>query len=282
MRMVDQVFQRAEEFDVLHFHIDCLHYPLSIRSSCVGVSTLHGRLDLSHITECYRSFRQLPFVSISESQREPMPWLNWVGTIHHGLPEDLHTFVEKPGDYLAFLGRISPEKRVDRAIEIAQRAGLPIKVAAKISRDDRAYYEQAIEPLLRQPNVEFLGEIGDSDKQELLGNARALLFPIDWPEPFGLVMIEAMACGTPVIAFPCGSVPEVIDHGTSGLISRTIEDAVRAVESLSTFSRQQCRQRFEERFTSARMANDYASLFRRMVDGAEVASDAEITTPRYA
>jgi glycosyltransferase involved in cell wall biosynthesis len=283
MRMVDHVFRRADEFDVLHFHIDCLHFPLSARYAHAGVSTLHGRLDLEHITECYRSFRDLPFVSISQAQRHPMPWLNWAGTVHHGLPEDLHQFVAKPGDYLAFLGRISPEKRADLAIEIARRAGLPIKIAAKVGRDDVDYYEQVIVPLLRQSHVEFLGEIGDADKQELLGNARALVFPIDWPEPFGLVMIEAMACGTPVIAFPSGSVSEVIDDGINGALVRSVEEAVQAVDGLSSLSRQECREQFEQRFTAARMARDYVALFQEVIDQAdELTADAEITTVRYA
>src|SRR3954447_5710201 len=194
--LIEEVFRRAEELDVLHFHIDYLHFPVSRRLRVPHVTTLHGRLDLPDLVPLHREFRGMPVTSISDAQRAPLPWLDWQGTVYHGLPGDLHHLVDEPGDYLAFLGRVSPEKGLDHAIEIARRAGLPLRVAAKVDPADVAYYEEVIQPLLAQPHVEFLGEIGEEEKQGFLGNARAVLFLIDWPEPFGLVMIEAMACGT--------------------------------------------------------------------------------------
>ncbi len=266
--MIEEVFRRADDFDFVHFHVDYLHLPASSRQRVPYVTTLHGRLDLPDLVPLYRTFPGAPVISISNAQREPLPWLNWRGTVAHGLPEDLHDCQEEPEDYLAFLGRVSPEKRLDLAIEIARRAGLPLRIAAKVDRADADYYEQVIRPLLRGPGVEFLGEIGERDKTTLLGRARALLFPIDWPEPFGLVLIEAMACGTPVIAFRRGSVPEVLDHGESGFICSTVEEAVEAVAHLPEISRRGCRQVFERRFTAARMARDYVDIYRRELEGA--------------
>ncbi len=211
--MLEHVVQRAAEFDVLHFHVDYLHFPFSRRQPTPHVTTLHGRLDIPDLVPLYREFNGVPLVSISDAQREPLPWANWLATVYHGLPPDLYRFRGEPGGYLAFLGRISPEKRVDRAIEIAQRVRMPLRIAAKIDAVDQAYFEREIEPLLDDPLVEYVGEIGETEKDEFLGNAQALLFPIDWPEPFGLVMIEALACGTPVIAYRHGSVPEVLDDG---------------------------------------------------------------------
>jgi glycosyltransferase involved in cell wall biosynthesis len=265
--MVEEVYRRAEAFDIIHFHIDYLHFPASSRLQVPHVTTLHGRLDLPDLVPLYRGFPAMSVVSISNAQRAPLPWLNWQGTIHHGLPEDLFALREAPEDYLAFLGRISPEKGLERAIEIARQVGLPLRIAAKVDRADQEYYEQSIRPLLRQPGIEFLGEIGDRDKQEFLGNARGLLFPIDWPEPFGLVMIEAMACGTPVIAFPRGSVTEVVDPGETGFVCSTVEEAVAAVGRLPEISRRGCRQVFERRFSAARMARDYVELYRRQLEG---------------
>jgi len=229
------------------------------------VTTLHGRLDIPDLVPLYQEFQEMPLVSISESQRRPLPWVNWQGKVYHGLPENLHRFRPDPGKYLAFLGRISPEKRVDRAIKIATDAGIPIKIAAKVDTADKEYFEEAIKPLLRESLVEFVGEIGEKEKDEFLGNALALLFPIDWPEPFGLVMIEAMACGTPVIAFRHGSVPEVMEEGRSGFIVDGVDDAVKAVGRISELSRKVCRRVFEERFTSARMAHDYINVFERLI-----------------
>jgi len=267
LAMLEEVFAQRDEFDIIHFHIDYLHFPISQREEAVHVTTLHGRLDLPELSLIYRRFAEMPVVSISDAQRRPLPYANWQGTVHHGLPEDRHTFHEDPGKYLAFLGRISPEKRLDRAIEIATQAGVPLKIAAKIDRVDRDYFETVIRPLLDNPLVEFIGEIGCPEKNEFLGQAMALLFPIDWPEPFGLVMIEAMACGTPVIAFPRGSVPEIIEDGRSGFVVPSVSDAVKAVNRLAKIPREECRASFEQRFTASRMAEDYLVLYKRLIWG---------------
>ena len=227
--MLEQVFRRAEEFDVIHFHCDYLHFPLSCRLKPINVTTLHGRLDIPDLQPLYREYAGMPLVSISNAQRKPLPHCNWAATVYHGLPLDLHQPNTQPGKYLAFLGRVSPEKGCDRAIEIARRAGMPIKIAAKIDKVDRAYYDRVVKTLFNEPHVEYIGEINESQKDEFLGNAYALLFPIDWPEPFGLVMIEAMACGTPVVAFSCGSVPEIMEDGKTGFVITDIDEAVEAV-----------------------------------------------------
>ena len=262
--MLELVRQRAREFDVLHFHIDYLHAPLVREFGRPTLSTHHGRLDLPDLAAFYTVFPDLPLVSISDSQRVHLPRANWLGTVYHGLPRDLLSF--RPvaaGGYLAFLGRISPEKRPDWAIEIAARAGMQLKIAAKIDRADQTYWEEEIRPLVaRHPNVEFIGEICDREKADFLGDAAALLFPVDWPEPFGLVMIEAMACGTPVIAFRRGSVAEVLKEGISGFIVDTVEQAVAAVARAASLDRAAARAEFEARFTAERMANDYLKLYR--------------------
>ncbi|MDR5727810.1 MAG: glycosyltransferase family 4 protein [Terriglobia bacterium] len=263
-RMLEMVAQEASDFDVVHFHIDYLHFPVTRRQNFVSVTTLHGRLDIPDLHPLFREFPEMNLVSISDAQRLPMEWANWVGTVHHGLPEDLHTAKEQPGQYLAFLGRISPEKRVDRAIEVARRVGMPIKIAAKIDAVDRDYFESHIRGLLRDPLVEYMGEISESEKSEFLGNAYALLFLIDWEEPFGLVMTEAMACGTPVIAYRRGSVPEVIDDGVSGYIVDNMEDAVEAVGRIPALSRLKIRKVFEDRFSARRMCHDYIEIYRRI------------------
>ncbi len=264
--MLEQVFARASEFDVVHFHCDYLHFPWSRRHSICRVTTLHGRLDIADLQPLYREYRDEPLVSISDSQRRPLTWANWQSTIHHGLPLDLYGFHEKPGDYLAFLGRISPEKRLDRAIEIAKAVGMKLKVAAKVDAADHEYYEQQITPLLKEHRslVEFVGEIGDDAKDDFLGNAFALLFPIDWPEPFGLVMIEAMACGTPVVALRNGSVPEVLDDGVTGFVVDDLEQGIAAVERVRGLSRRACRQTFERRFNAGRMTEKYLDVYRRL------------------
>ena len=251
---------------MLHFHIDLLQFPLIRDFADRTVTTLHGRLDLPDLFPFYQAFPEIPVVSISDHQRLPMPPVNWVGRVHHGVPSALLPFsAEAKGGYLAFLGRISPEKRPDRAIEIAVRAGVPLKIAAKIDNVDRAYWDSTIAPLVkRHANVEYVGEINDLQKGEFLGNARALLFPIDWPEPFGLVMIEAMACGTPVVAFRAASVPEVIEDGVSGFIVRDIDQAVEAVSRLGTLDRRAIRAAFDKRFSVARMANDYLAIYRSL------------------
>jgi glycosyltransferase involved in cell wall biosynthesis len=262
--MLERVMARAREFDVVHFHVDYLHFPLSRRMRTAQLTTLHGRLDIPDLEPVYREFAEMPVVSISDAQREPLRDANWMGTVYHGLPRDLYTFRDRPGGYLAFLGRISPEKRVDRAIRIARQLGMPLKIAAKIDAVDREYFTHAIAPLLDAPGVEYVGEVGEREKDELLGNALALLFPIEWPEPFGLVMIEAFACGTPVIAYRRGSVPEVIEEGVTGFMVDSMEDAIRAVERAGSLDRRACRDSFERRFTSERMANDYLRLYTEL------------------
>jgi glycosyltransferase involved in cell wall biosynthesis len=262
--MLEEVRQRVDDFDVLHFHIDLLQAPLMRELSDRTVTTLHGRLDLPDLQPFYQAFADLPLVSISHDQRRPIASAGWVGNVYHGLPRDLLPFRPEPagGGYLAFTGRIAPEKRPDRAIEIAAKAGLPLKIAAKVDKVDEVYWNEVIEPMVRShPNVEFIGEVNDEEKPEFMGNARALLFPIDWPEPFGLVMIEAMSCGTPVIAFNRGSVPEVIDDGVTGTIVETVDQAVEAVKRLDTIDRQTVRSTFEKRFTVERMAKDYLQIY---------------------
>jgi glycosyltransferase involved in cell wall biosynthesis len=265
IRQIEEVYRRADEFDVLHFHIDYLHYPLSARMGAARLTTLHGRLDIPDLEPLYRRFPDEPVVSISDDQRSPLSWVNWQATIHHGLPLVLLNPHPAPGQYLAFLGRISPEKRPDRAIELARRTGFPLKMAAKVDKADREYFEAEIRPLLKDnPLVEFIGEINEQQKDEFLGNAAGLLFPIDWPEPFGLVMIEAMACGTPVIAWRGGSVPEIIEPGANGFIVEDMEQAVAAIEQLGSIDRRRCRAIFEERFSVSRMARDYVDAYREI------------------
>jgi glycosyltransferase involved in cell wall biosynthesis len=264
--MLEQLRRQPHDFDVIHFHIDYLHYPISRRERWPGLTTLHGRLDIPDLQPLYDEFRDMPVVSISEDQRTPLPQANWYATVHHGLPEDLYALHEEPGQYLVFLGRVSPEKRVDRAVDIARRTGLPLRVAAKVDAADRQYFQAEVEPLLSEPFVEFLGEIGDHEKEALLGNAIALLFPIDWSEPFGLVMIEAMACGTPVIAWRAGSVPEVMVDGVTGFIVDDMDAAVAATSRVGALSRRRCRRVFEDRFTVERMAADYLRVYRRIRD----------------
>lgn len=265
--LMERVFERAEEYDILHFHTDLFQYPLATRQNVPFVSTQHGRLDIPELVPMYREFENVPVSSISRSQRTPLAWLNWVGNVLHGIPISLYGPNYSPEGYLAFLGRISPEKGIENAIEIARRAGLPLKVAAKIDKADEDYYNTSVKSLIEtSPHVEFIGEIGDKDKAEFLGNARALLFPIEWPEPFGLVMIEAMACGTPVIAFRHGSVPEVLKDRVTGFIVEDVASATEAIDSLDLISRRRCRLEFETHFTSTRMANDYLKLYLKLVE----------------
>ena len=263
--MLEQVAQSAHHFDVIHFHVDYLHYPMSRRSGYRHLTTLHGRLDLPELGPLYDEYDDVPVVSISDAQRASVPHAAWLRTVHHGIPRDLYQLHAEPGSYLAFVGRTSPEKRLDRAIEIARRAGIPLRIAAKVDPADRDYFREVIEPLLDGPHVEFVGEIGEAEKNEFFGNAIALLFPIDWPEPFGLVMIEAMACGTPVIAFPGGSVAEVIDEGLTGFIVDDVDAAVAAVQRVAGLDRAACRALFEERFAAWRMARDYVALYEELI-----------------
>ena len=265
--LLEQVFRQASTFDLMHFHIDYLHFPLSVRQHIPTVTTLHGRLDLPDLIPVFQMFPTMPVVSISNSQRTPLPWLNWLETVYHGLPEDLYTFQEAPGTYLAFLGRMSPEKGVEQAIAIAQRVGMPLKIAAKVDQNDNEYFHEVVQPLLNNSLIEYIGEVGGDNKDAFLGQAYAVLFPIDWPEPFGLVMIEALACGTPVIAYPRGSVPEVLEDGVTGWMVEGIEGAVQAVGRVSALSRARCRQVFEERFSASRMAHDYLRIYKQLLGG---------------
>lgn len=259
-----QVIERAHEFDLLHFHTDYLHFPYTQGKNIATLTTLHGRLDIPELKPVYQQFSDIPVVSISNAQRIPLPMANWTGTVYHGLPPGLLKQGKGDGNYVAFLGRVSPEKRLDRAIEIARLAGMNIKIAAKIDKADQPYYEKKIRKLLKQPHVEFLGEIGEEQKEELLGNAAALLFPIDWPEPFGMVMIESLACGTPVIAWNCGSVPEILTNGQSGFIVESIPQAVKALKNINSISRDNCRAIFERRFSARAMATHYIELYEKM------------------
>jgi glycosyltransferase involved in cell wall biosynthesis len=261
LAMLDEVRRHQDEFDVIHFHTDMIHFPMFEAMAARTVTTLHGRLDIKDLTEVYERWNTFPLVSISDAQRVFLPLANWVGTVHHGMPASLYRFSPRSKGYLAFLGRISPEKGPDRAIAIAKAVGMPLKIAAKVDAADRAYFETEIQPLLDHPLVEFIGEIGDADKSEFLGGADALLFPIEWPEPFGLVMIEAMACGTPVIAYRHGSAPEVIAEGISGLLVSGETEAALAVPRARELDRSLVRQYFDERFSAEVMARAYLGIY---------------------
>ena len=267
VRMMELVFRDIRCFDVIHFHCDYLHFPLVRRHGCATITTLHGMVHPHDVGALFDEYRDVPLVSISDDQRRPIPDANWQGTVHHGLPRDSFTFRPERGSYLVYLGRMSPEKRVDRAIEIARRVEMPLKIAGKIYPEEKHYFETTLVPLLRTsaPLVDFVGELGDRDRDELLGNAAAFLFPIEWSEPFGLVMIEALACGTPVVAWRRGSVPEVIEHGVTGYVVESIEEGVRAVNVIDRLSRAACRESFERRFDARRMATGYLDVYRRVI-----------------
>lgn len=269
LNQLHEVRKRARRFDVIHFHLDLLHLPLFADMARRTITTLHGRLDYKDLPDAYRRWPDYPLVSISDSQRAPLIAANWLGTVHHGLPLDLCRYSPRPaGGYLAFLGRISPEKRPDRAIALAKATGIPLKIAAKVDAVDRAYFQDRIEPLTRDPLIEFIGEIGEQEKSAFLGDAIALVFLIDWPEPFGLAMIEAMACGTPVIAWNMGSVPEIVEDGVTGRIVASESEAIGAVQTVAALDRCRIRREFERRFSSTIMANNYLRLYRRLA-GAE-------------
>jgi glycosyltransferase involved in cell wall biosynthesis len=262
--MLEEVFKRAAAFDIVHFHLDAVQLPLARRHHTPCVMTFHGRTDLAGMGELYGEFDDLPLVSISNAQRRSMPAANWAATIYHGIPLGLHEPNFEPGNYLAFLGRLSPEKRPDRAIEIARLSGIPLRIAAKVDPADRTYYKSHIAHLIDGEFIQYAGEVNDAAKSAFLGGAAALLFPIDWPEPFGLVMIEAMACGTPVIAFRCGSVEEVIDEGVTGAIVDSVQEAVERLPAVMKLDRRACRDTFERRFSAARMATEYCELYERL------------------
>jgi glycosyltransferase involved in cell wall biosynthesis len=278
--MLDKVRRMAAQFDILHFHIDQLHFPLFRDIAARTLTTLHGRQDLPGLEDLYAGFPEIPLVSISDQQRAAAPHANFIGTVPNGLPRDLFTPTPEPrGDYLAFLGRVSPEKGLDHAIAIAEAVGMPLKIAAKVDRPDEAYFHREIEPLLHPPEIEFVGEIDDRRKNEFLGQARALLFPIEWSEPFGMVMIEAMACGAPALAYRRGSVPEVIDEGVTGVLVDSVDEAVARFGELVALDRGRVRRRFETRFSAQRMARDYVALYRRLVDTADTIRSCPIVLP---
>ena len=283
MLMLDKVRERADEFDILHFHIDQFHFPIFRPMAQRTLTTLHGRQDLPDLQALYRGFTDMPLVSISNAQRRPCAAANFAATVYHGIPRELHAAnVDRRGSYLAFLGRICPEKRVDHAIAIARAAGVPLKIAAKVDKVDEDYFREAIMPLLNGPGVEFIGEINEHAKTKFLGDALGLLFPIDWPEPFGLALIEAMACGTPVLAFRRGSVPEIVDEGVTGYIVDTPEEAIAVLPDVLSLDRRAVRQRFEERFSAERMARDYLKVYHSLLRtpaGSDV-EDRELETPR--
>jgi len=280
MLMLDRVRERADAFDILHFHIDQFHFPLFRPIAYRTVTTLHGRQDLHDLKPLYIGFAEMPLVSISNHQRDPVAHSNFIATVHHGIPVDLlEPSCHAGGGYLAFLGRISPEKRLDRAIRIARAAGLALKVAAKVDRVDEVYFREQIAPLLDQPGIEYIGEINERSKSAFLGDALALLFPVDWPEPFGLAMIEAMACGTPVLAFRCGSVEEIVEPGVTGAIVDSVDEAVRTLPHVLALDRRRVRHRFEQRFTATRMAKDYLAVYRSLLERAVPAEQVAELSP---
>jgi glycosyltransferase involved in cell wall biosynthesis len=268
--MMEMVEKEAGNFDIIHSHIDYLYFPIMRRSINTYLTTLHGRLDIPELEPLFREYKDIPIVSISNSQRRPFPYSNWKGTVYYGLPLDLYHFNRKGGDYLVFVGPVSPEKRVDRAIEIAKKAGIQIRIASKVDKVDNDYFELKIRKLLDHPLVDFIGEVGEKEKEELLGNALGLIYPIDWPEPFGLAMIEAMACGTPVLAYNCGSVPEILDEGITGFGVNSLREAVEAITKLSSLDRTKCRNVFEKKFSVQRMTDDYLLIYESMRNEIEI------------
>lgn len=283
LSMLGEVMDRAEDFDIIHFHTDMIHFPMFRRCADKTVTTLHGRLDMKDLAPVYERWSAFNLVSISDDQRKPLAFANWRATVHHGMPGDLYKFSPKSDGYLAFLGRISPEKRPDRAIEIALTLGKKLKMAAKVDAADKVYFESKIKPMLDHPLIEFIGEIGDHQKSDFLGKAEALLFPIDWPEPFGLVMIEAMACGTPVVAFRCGSTTEIIEDGATGFLVDTMEQAVAAAGRAHQLDREAIRARFELRFSATAMARRYLDVYGDILAqrpfGAPMGDDNGIVLP---
>lgn len=272
----------AGTFDLIHSHVDFLGFPVARRSSTPVLTTLHGRQDLPELVPVFREFSDMPLISISDAQRRPLPWANWLETVHHGLPEDLYSYHAPTGKYLAFLGRISPEKCPEQAIEVAKRVGMPIRIAAKVDPADRDFFKAKVEPLMDHPLVEFLGEITDQEKNQFIGEAYALVCPYDWPEPFGLVLIEALACGTPVLAYRRGSIPEIIEDGVTGFVSENIGEMAASVTRVDSIDRARCRAAFDQRFTARRMAQDYVKCYERLIEAKQVAADAAPRTGRHS
>jgi glycosyltransferase involved in cell wall biosynthesis len=267
LMLLEKVSQCAQEFDLIHYHIDCIHFPVIRRVTQRQLTTLHGRLDVPDLEPFYCEYSEMPLVSVSDSQRQPLEGANWLATVYHGLPRDLYSFQEKPGSYFAFLGRMSPEKGCDQAIDISRATGIPLKIAAKVGLADRPYFDAVLRPRLREPGIDYIGEIGEEEKGAFLGGARALLFPISWPEPFGLVMIESLACGTPVLAFRSGSVPEILEEGVTGFIGGSVGDLVRSADRIESLDRRECRRAFERRFSDFRMVEDYLQVYHQVVHG---------------
>ena len=261
--LMEQALGKTGDFDVIHSHLDFMGFPLARRNRTPTVTTFHGRLDLPELQPVFREYAEMPMVSISDAQRKPVSWANWQATVYHGLPTDLYGLQPNPGGYLAFLGRIAPEKRPDHAIEIAKRTGIPLRIAAKVDPMDQEYFRAKIEPLLSDPLIEYLGEITDAEKNDFLGQAMALVCPYDWPEPFGLVLIEALACGTPVLAYRRGSIPEIIEDGVTGFVCEGIDEMTAAIQRIPEIERRRCRRTFEQRFSVERMAIDYIRVYEQ-------------------
>ena len=263
--LMEQALGRPGDFDIIHSHLDFQGFPLARRNTIPTVTTFHGRLDLPELQPVFHEYAEMPMVSISNAQRKPVSWANWQATVHHGLPRDLYTLHSSPGTYLAFLGRIAPEKRPDHAIEVAKRVGIPLRIAAKVDPMDQNYFHTEIEPLLSHPLIEYLGEITDAEKDEFLGQAMALVCPYDWPEPFGLVLIEALACGTPVLAYRRGSIPEIIENGSTGFVCESLDEMTAAVQRIPEIDRRACRVTFDQRFSAERMAQDYLRVYEQAI-----------------
>ena len=274
--LMEQALGKPGDFDIIHSHLDFMGFPLARRNTIPTVTTFHGRLDLPELQPVFREYAEMPMVSISDAQRKPVSWANWQATVHHGLPRDLYPLHPNPGSYLAFLGRIAPEKKPDHAIEIAKRVGIPLRIAAKVDPIDQKYFQTEIEPLLSDPLIEYLGEITDAEKCDFLGNAMALLCPYDWPEPFGLVLIEALACGTPVLAYRRGSIPEIIEDAATGFVCEGLDEMTEVIQRIREIDRRRCRISFEQRFSVARMAQEYVRVYEQVI-GSACEREAEAT-----
>ena len=283
--LMEHALGKTGDFDIVHSHLDFMGFPLARRNPTPTVTTFHGRLDLPELEPVFREYAEMPMVSISNSQRKPVSWANWHATVYHGLPRDLYGLHPNSGDYLAFLGRIAPEKRPDHAIELAKRVGIPLRIAAKVDPADQEYFRTEIEPLLSHPLIDYIGEITDAEKQDFLGHAMALVCPYDWPEPFGLVLIEALACGTPVLAYRRGSIPEIIDDLSTGFVCEGLDEMTAAIKGIPEIDRRQCRQTFEQRFTVERMAQNYLQVYEQVLNTScerEAAATHVVSWPMFS